>query len=100
MNEERGAQSSGNSIMVQQHKQKKREGSEEQALEVIALTEQGIVVPLDTAISLAAAELSAQHKLSFADAIIYSTAQQMSVPLITSDDHSEDLQEVMYFRKR
>ena len=86
-------------IQFELYKWVKREGSEEQALEVIALTEQGIVVPLDTAISLAAAELSAQFKLSFADAIIYATAQQMAVPLITSDDHFADLQEVMYFRK-
>jgi len=88
------------SVQFELYKWVKRESSEEQALEVIALTEQGIVTTLDTAISLAAADFSARHKLSFADAIIYATAQQMSVSLITSDDHFEGLPDVEYFSKK
>ena len=88
------------SVQFELYKWVKRESSEEQALEVIALTEQGIVTALDTAISLAAADFSVRYKLSFADAIIYATAQQMSVPLITSDDHFEGLPEVEYFSKK
>lgn len=88
------------SIQFELYKWVKREASEEQALEVIALTEQGVVTPLDTAISLAAAEFSARYKLSFADAIIYATAQQMSVKLVTSDDHFEGLPDVIYFSKK
>lgn len=88
------------SVQYELYKWVKREASEEQALEVIALTEQGIVTPLNTAISLAAADFSANYKLSFADAIIYATAQQMSVPLITSDDHFEGLADVEYFSKK
>jgi len=88
------------SVQFELYKWVKRESSEEQALEIIALTEQGIVTTLDTAISLAAADFSAMHKLSFADAIIYATAQQMSVSLITSDDHFEGLPDVEYFSKK
>jgi predicted nucleic acid-binding protein len=88
------------SVQFELYKWVKRESSEEQALEVIALTEQGIVTALDTAISLAAADFSTRHKLSFADAIIYATAQQMSVSLITSDDHFEGLPDVEYFSKK
>jgi predicted nucleic acid-binding protein len=88
------------SVQFELYKWVKRESSEEKALEVIALTEQGIVTPLNTATSLAAADFSANYKLSFADAIIYATAQQMSVTLITSDDHFEGLPDVEYFSKK
>jgi predicted nucleic acid-binding protein len=88
------------SVQFELYKWVKRESSEEQALEVIALTEQGTVTALDTAISLAAADFSTRYKLSFADAIIYATAQQMSVSLITSDDHFEGLPDVEYFSKK
>ena len=33
------------------------------------------------------------------DAIIYATARQAGVPLVTSDDHFEGLPEVTYFTK-
>lgn len=76
-----------------------REKGEKEALEVIALTEQGIVVVLSSEIALLAAELSVQHKLAMADAIIYSTARFYKVPLITCDAHFEQLSNVTYFPK-
>ena len=87
-------------IQFELYKWVKRERTETQALEVIALTEQGVVVPLNTSISLLAADLAIQYKLSFADSIIYATSQQQGVPLITSDDHFEGLSGVTYFRKK
>ena len=69
------------------------------ALEVIAFTEQASVVPLSTAIALAAADFSAKHKLSFADSIIYATAQFYQAELITSDNHFKGLPDVSYFEK-
>lgn len=87
------------SVQFELYKWVKRECSETQALEVVALTEQGVVVPLNTSISLFAADLATQYKLSFADAIIYATAQQQGVQLVTSDDHFEGLPGVEYFRK-
>jgi predicted nucleic acid-binding protein len=38
--------------------------------------------------------------LSFADSIIYATAQQEKVKLITADDHFENLPDVIYFEKK
>lgn len=76
-----------------------REKGEKEALEVIALTEQSIVVVLTSEIALLAAELSVQHKLAMADAIIYSTAKFYQVPLITCDAHFENLSNVTYFSK-
>jgi len=77
-----------------------RERDSTQALRVIALTEQGRVIPLSTALALYAAELAIEHKLSFADAIIYATARQADVQLVTSDDHFEGLPWVTYFPKK
>jgi predicted nucleic acid-binding protein len=69
------------------------------ALEAVALTEQARVIPLSTSIALSAADFSAEHKLSFADAIIYATARFYQVELITSDDHFKDLPTISYFAK-
>ena len=86
-------------VQFELYKWVKREQSEAEALEVVALTEQGRVTPLDTAISLLAADLSMEFKLSFADSIIYASAQQKDVKLITSDDHFLGLNDVVYFKK-
>ena len=88
------------SLQFELYKWAKREQGEVPALETVALTEQGRVIPLNTSLALYAADLALEHRLSFADAIIYSTARQMSVPLITSDDHFEGLPKVTYFSKR
>lgn len=86
-------------IQFELYKWVKRERSEDRALEVVALTEQGNVLPLNTAISLLAADLALEHKLSFADAIIYATARYADVVLVTADDHFKDLPDVIYFDK-
>lgn len=70
------------------------------ALEAIAITEQTKVVPLTTTIALSAGDLSVAHKLSFADAIIYATAQFHQAELITSDDHFKGLPGTIYFEKK
>ena len=86
-------------IQFELYKWVKRERGEHRALEVAALTEQGNIVPLHTAISLLAADLALEHKLSFADAVIYATARYADVVLVTADDHFKDLPDVIYFDK-
>lgn len=71
----------------------------QQALEAIALTEQARVVPLSSSIALSAADFSIEHKLSFADAIIYASAQFHKAELISSDNHFRTLFDVVYFEK-
>lgn len=88
------------SVQFELYKWAYRIKGKQSALEAIALTEQGRVIPLSTSIALLAADLAAQYTLSFADAIIYATAQNEAVELITSDDHFEGLPEVMYFAKK
>lgn len=88
------------SLQFELYKWAKRERGEVPALEAVALTEQSMVIPLNTSLALYAADLALEHQLSFADAIIYSTARRLTVPLITSDDHFEGLPEVTYFSKK
>ena len=51
-----------------------REVDEDRADRVVAFTQMCRVVPLDTRIALAAAEICKEHKHATADAIIYATA--------------------------
>jgi predicted nucleic acid-binding protein len=76
-----------------------REAGEEQADQVIAFTQKCVVVPLDTAVALLAADLHRQHKLATADAIVYATAKHMGADLLTCDAHFQGLPDVTLFPK-
>ena len=77
-----------------------REVSEAKADQVIAFTETCVVVHLDTAIALSAADLCARHKLATADAIVYATGLAHGVDLLTCDRHFEGLPGVRFMPKR
>lgn len=77
-----------------------RERDEPTALEIIGVTEQGRVIPLDTSLALQAADLAASHQLAMADAIIYATARQHGAELVTSDSHFHKLSGVSYLGKK
>ncbi len=72
-----------------------REVNEDEADRVIAYTQKCVVVPLDTRLALLAAELHQRHKLATADAIVYATAQERGVPLLTCDAHFDGLPDVI-----
>lgn len=76
-----------------------REMSEDVAERVIAFTQTCDVTHLDTRLALRAAELCREHKLATADAIIYATALERNLPLITCDAHFEGLAGVEYHPK-
>jgi predicted nucleic acid-binding protein len=76
-----------------------REVGEEQADQVIAYTQKCVVIPLDTAIALLAAELHREHKLATADAIVYATVRQRGADLLTCDAHFNGLQDIVFFQK-
>jgi predicted nucleic acid-binding protein len=77
-----------------------RGASTQQSAEIIGMTRQCLVVPLDTVIALRAAELCRAHKLATADAIIYATAHEHDADLLTCDAHFENLPGVILIRKR
>ena len=76
-----------------------REAGEDEADQVIAYTQKCVVVPLDTAIALLAADLHREYKLATADAIVYATARHMGAGLLTCDAHFEGLPDVALFPK-
>lgn len=49
------------------------------------------IAAFDEDLAVKSAELSIEHKLAMADAIIYATARHFEVDLITSDSHFGDL---------
>ena len=76
-----------------------REVGEEEADRVIAYTQKCVVVPLDTRLALLAAELHRSCKLATADAIVYATARERDVELLTCDAHFDGLPAVALFSK-
>lgn len=70
------------------------------ALEVVGMTEEGLVVPLDTKTALYAADVSKEYKLAMADAIVYATSKSQNVMLVTSDKHFKNIPHVKYFENR
>lgn len=76
-----------------------RELGEDKADQVIAFTQVCQVVPLDTEIALAAAEVCRAQKLATADAIIFATARSRGATLLTCDAHFEGLPGVTFIPK-
>ena len=76
-----------------------RESGEDRADQVIAYTQECIVVRLESPIARLAAELRRQPKLATADAIVYATAQAKGAELLTCDAHFNKLSSVLYFRQ-
>ncbi|MGH7410139.1 MAG: type II toxin-antitoxin system VapC family toxin [Candidatus Methylomirabilis sp.] len=70
------------------------------ALRVVAVMRQGMVVDLDTPIALRAAKLSVEHRLPMADSIILATARSYEATLWTQDSDFEDLLGVQYRARR
>ena len=87
-------------VQFELYKWLERNRGEEAAMKAIARTTRSHVVDLDTSTALLAAELSRDHGLSFADAVIYASARKHKIELVTSDDHFEGLPGVTYFPKK
>lgn len=76
-----------------------REKNSTLALEIIGMTENSTVIPLDTRISLHAADISKEYGLAMADSIVYSTALLHNSTLVTSDKYFKQLPNVTFFEK-
>ena len=77
-----------------------REMSEEIADRTIARTNTLTIAVMDTRIALLAAEMSAQHKLPTADAVVYATAIAFDADLLTCDAHFDGLERVIFVGKK
>jgi len=76
-----------------------RQRGESDALQAVALMQQGRVVDLDASLALAAAKAGVDHKLPLADSIVYATARLVGAVLWTQDADFEGLADVEYFPK-
>jgi predicted nucleic acid-binding protein len=77
-----------------------RQRGDGDALQAIAVMQQGRTVDLDGELALLAAVVGAEHKLPLADRIVYATARQLDAVVWTQDEDFEGLPNARYFRKR
>jgi predicted nucleic acid-binding protein len=73
-----------------------RQRGESDALQAVALMQQGRVVDLDGALALASAKAGVEHKLPLADSIVYATAQAEGGVVWTQDEDFDGLPGVKY----
>ena len=85
-------------VVYEVFKKIKRERGEEAALMAAAQLNATQVTPLTEPIARLAADLSLQHGLAMADAVIYATAHDQEAQLVTSDADLKDLPGVTYLK--
>lgn len=76
-----------------------RQRGEGDALQAVAIMQQGLVVDLDAALALSAARVGLDHKLPLADSIVYATARSVDGVVWTQDDDFEGLPNVRFVAK-
>jgi predicted nucleic acid-binding protein len=76
-----------------------RQRGESEALQAIALMQQGTVVELDSPLALAAAKVGVERKLPLADSIVYATAQFVGGVVWTHDSDFDGLPDVEFVPK-
>jgi predicted nucleic acid-binding protein len=76
-----------------------RQRGESDALQAVALMQQGRLVDLDPSLALASAKVGLDHKLPLADSVVYATAQRVGGIVWTQDDDFDGLPNVEYFAK-
>ncbi len=74
--------------------------SEDDALQAVAVMQQGAVVKLDEGLALNAAKLSIEYRLPMADSIILATARAYDATLWTQDVDFKGLDGVEYRKRR
>lgn len=86
-------------VLYEVYKKIKSEKNEEIALVAVATMQNAQIIPLTEELSLSAADLSLNHKLAMADAIVYASAIHENAKLVTSDKDLKGLPHVTYFPK-
>jgi toxin FitB len=73
---------------------------EDDALQAVALMQQGTIVELNASLALSAARISLNEKIPMADSIILSTARAYGATLWSQDSDFEKIAEVRYIAKK
>jgi toxin FitB len=76
-----------------------RQRGDGDALEAVALMQQGQVVDLDVTLALTAAKAGVEHKLPLADSIVYATGLVIEGVVWTQDEDFDGLPDVRFFAK-
>lgn len=71
-----------------------------QALQAVAVMQQGTVVDLDAAIALSAARISVENQLPMADSVILATARAHGATLWTQDADFQGMPGIKYREKK
>ena len=83
-------------ILYEVFKRIVQQRSENEALQVIAVMQQGTIADLDSRTALSAARISIDHQLPMADSVILATARLNNALLWTQDSHFEGILNVKY----
>jgi predicted nucleic acid-binding protein len=86
-------------VFFEVYKRIKRERSEEEALVAVSQLRKARVIPISEILALKAADLSLEHKLAMADALVYATALVHDATLFTCDSDFEAIPGVQYRKK-
>lgn len=83
-------------VLYEVYKKIKRERGEETALLTAGRLNATQIVHLTESIAFLAADVSLQHGLAMADAIVYATAKDQDAEVVTGDADLKDLSGVVY----
>jgi len=86
-------------VLYEVYKRLKRDLSEDDALVAVSAMQRGHVVSVNSEIAMTAADLSLEHKLPMADALILATARAHHAQLVSSDADFENIEGVAYLPK-
>jgi predicted nucleic acid-binding protein len=86
-------------VLYEVYKRLKRDLSEDDAVIAVSAMQRARVVPITGELALTAADLSLEHRLAMADAIILATARLYHAELVTSDRDFETVPGVTYLPK-
>jgi len=73
---------------------------EDDALQAVALMQQGTIVELSAPLALSAARISLNDKIPMADSIMLATARAYGATLWSQDSHFENIAGVRYIAKK
>ena len=77
-----------------------RESSQNEAIQVTAAMQKGMVIDLSVQLAIAASKLSHENGLPMADSIIFATAKACDAMLWTQDSDFKNMTGVKYFPKK
>lgn len=86
-------------VVYEVYKHSRRLRGEEAAIDAVAALRKTTIIPLTEEVALVAADLSIEHKLAMADAIVLATARLNEAEVMTSDADFSGISGVIYVQK-